>query len=130
MFIWLILEVYVAILCASAPALKPLYVLWIQTPVVKTYASYRIRSKQSRADTNDPSLSWNSYTSKQSQKGFRPLDSKGNEMSIFVRSDIEMASEARWKPGDTSDDENDLGLPRHNFEAFPVPPQGRSFHAR
>src|SRR6266536_6439631 len=118
MFIWLILEVYLAIICASALALKPLYMQWIQAPISKVYGTYR-RSKASHGASEHTS-SWRSYPSKTSKKEFEKLEGKkGTEMNIFVRNDIEMATEMRQHEDETSDD--DLVLPRHTFSAFPSP---------
>jgi hypothetical protein len=118
MFIWLILEVYVAIICASVPALKPLYTQWMQTPISKAYGSYR-RSKESRETTD--SMSWDSYPNKNFRREFEPLEGKGSEMNIFVRSDIEMVASEVRRDGGEGDDEEPV-LPKRSFSALPSPP--------
>ena len=117
MWIWILVETYLAIMCACGPALKPLYTKYIASTIHSAY-DYG-RSKQSPYTTNksNRSAARQSYASK---KGFAnvshqssrsisritgnrgedgegdgglDLGGKGMEMSIVVRSDIEQVEE-------------------------------------
>lgn len=128
MWIWTLLELYIAIAAASVPALKPFYVKYVGIPVKSALSSYaRSRgASQGKKSTQNSSQAFSSLVSSQRRSGYQDV-----EAATAWKSNYEMRVVAVDAGKHSPNEKPPMGITRETTvqvdsdpraESWPLPP--------